>query len=253
MANRDEIIRYANEYLELYKFEDFGPQGLQYPGRYEVDKIACAVSVSAQVIDAARFKNADMLIVHHGLFWDNEPRTLDVRMHKRLERLEQYDLSLVAYHLALDAHPIVGNNIMALQALGATKNVRPFARGVGWGGELDLDDGIGFQFYKRAYEAYGSKENRLHYFAYGPKKFNKVAVVTGKGGNYIHEAKAEGYELLLTGEPEEWMRGLSQDLGIHVIAAGHHATERAGVQELTKLLCQVFECEYVYIDIENPV
>src|SRR6476659_6852453 len=109
MARRDEIMAYANELLDLASFEDFGPQGLQVSGAEEVTRVVCSVSASLELFQRAAASGAQLVIVHHGLLWDNEPRVIDARVRRRLHALFEADINLAGYHLALDAHPeIIG-------------------------------------------------------------------------------------------------------------------------------------------------
>src|SRR3954469_15415824 len=118
MAERDEIIAHANELLDLDSFKDFGPQGLQVVGAEEVTRVVCAVSSSLELFERAAAAGAQLVIVHHGLLWDNEPRVIDARVRRRLQTLFDADISLAGYHLALDAHPEVGNNALLARELG---------------------------------------------------------------------------------------------------------------------------------------
>ncbi|HLB03612.1 MAG TPA: Nif3-like dinuclear metal center hexameric protein, partial [Gaiellaceae bacterium] len=142
MAHRDEIVAFANELLEVERYPEFGMPGMQVAGAEEVTRIACGVSCSLELFERAAAAGAQLVVVHHGLFWRNEPLVVDRRLRGRLETLFRADLTLLAYHLALDAHPEVGNNAQLARALGVEPE-RPFA-GVGLGGRLaepcGLDD-----------------------------------------------------------------------------------------------------------------
>ena len=118
MAGRDEIIAYANELLDLDSFKDFGPQGLQVAGAEEVTRVVCSVSASLELFQRATTAGAQLVIVHHGLLWDNEPRVIDARVRRRLQALFEADINLAGYHLALDAHPEIGNNALLARELG---------------------------------------------------------------------------------------------------------------------------------------
>ena len=140
MAQRDEIIRFANELLEIDRFPEYGTPGLQVLGADDVTKIACGVSSSKELFERAAAAGAQLVLVHHGMFWRNEPVWIDRRQRGRLETLFAADLSLAAYHLALDAHPELGNNALLADALGVVVE-RPFAE-VGQGGRLREPLGI---------------------------------------------------------------------------------------------------------------
>lgn len=248
-VHRDEVIKFCNEYLGVYAFDDFGPQGCQFLGAPEVKKIATSVSLNAEAIyKAGREREAaDMLITHHGMFWNTEPHVIDKRTRMRMYGLEKNNLTLLGYHLCLDAHPEIGNNILALQALDAT-NVRPFGE-IGWGGDINIGDLHSIA--SRISNYFGG--GIAYRYLYGEQFPKSVAIITGKGGNYIHEAVREGYDLFITGEAEEPTIALAKEFKISFIGAGHHNSERQGVMALGEKLAKEFMIEHVFIDIKNPV
>ena len=246
MARRDEIIRFADELLEVERFPEFAPQGLQVVGSAEVTAIACGVSCSRELFEQAVAGGAELVLVHHGLFWRNEPLVVDARLRGRLEALFAGDASLVAYHLALDAHPTLGNNAQLAGRIGAVP-VAPFG-GVGQGCTIEpvsLDD-----LTSRVAEAVGRAPLVLRG---GHARIERLAVSTGAAGHDLVQAAHEGYDALLTGEPEEPSAATARELGIHLIAAGHHATERFGVQALAAHLAERFGLEWQFVEVENPV
>ena len=247
MANRDDLLAYARELLNLDAFPDYGPMGLQVIGTPEVRRIACGVSASRELFERAAAAGVELVIVHHGLFWENEPRIVDQRMKGRLRALLDANMTLAAYHLALDAHPEIGNNALVAGELGVEAE-RPFAK-IGIGGPLREPCGI---------EGFGARvRERLAFdplvFPYGPETIERVAVVTGGGARYLTDAAAEGYDLFLTGEAAEPTMATARELEIHFVAAGHHATERLGVQALAARLAARFDLEWEFIDVPNPV
>jgi dinuclear metal center YbgI/SA1388 family protein len=248
MARRDEIVRYANELLEVDRFPEYGTPGLQVVGADEVTKLACGVSSSRELFERAAAVGAQLVLVHHGMFWRNEPVWIDRRQRGRLETLFRADLSLLAYHLALDAHPAIGNNALLAGAL-EVEVERPFAE-VGQGGRLREPAGID-ELVGRVRKAVGGREPLV--FAHGPERIERVAICSGQAGRHLIEAAHEGYDLLLTGEPEEPSLQTARELGIHFVAAGHDATERLGVQALARELAERFDLEWEFIEIENPV
>lgn len=247
MALRDEIVAYADELLDVTRWPEFAPAGLQVVGAAEVTRLACGVSCSLELFERAVAGGAEMILVHHGLFWRNEPLVVDARLRGRLETLFRGDASLVAYHLALDAHPELGNNAQLAWRIGATPD-GPFAS-VGLGCTLDtpceLDELI-----ERTREAVGREPV---VFGHGPVEIRRVAVVTGAAGHELVRAAHEGFDALVTGEPEEPSLATARELGIHLVAAGHHATERFGVRALAEHLAGRFGLAWEAIDIENPV
>jgi dinuclear metal center YbgI/SA1388 family protein len=248
VAPRDEIIGYANELLETHRFPEYGPPGLQVVGADEVTKIACGVSASKELFERAAAAGAELVIVHHGIFWRNEPVWIDRRQRGRLQALFAADLSLAAYHLALDAHPEIGNNALLADALGVTDDRCAFAE-VGIGGCLHepwaLDALVG-----RLREVVGRDPL---VFAHGPAQVQRVAICSGGAGRELIRAAHEGYDALLTGEPEEPSLQTARELGIHFVAAGHEATERLGVQALSQRLADRFGLDWEFIPIDNPV
>jgi dinuclear metal center YbgI/SA1388 family protein len=247
VAGRDEILEFAAELLDLDSFRDYGPQGLQVAGAEEVSKIVCAVSSSLELFERAASAGAQLVLVHHGLLWDNEPRVIDARMRRRLQALFDADLTLAAYHLALDAHPEVGNNALLAAELGVEVD-GPFA-GIGVGGRLAAPEPVE-TFLARVRERI---EPEPLVFDEGPGEVRRAAIVSGGGGRYLAEAAAAGYDLFLTGEPEEPSLHLARELGITFVAAGHYATERLGVQALTARLAERFDLAWEFVELPNPV
>ncbi|HET8950439.1 MAG TPA: Nif3-like dinuclear metal center hexameric protein [Solirubrobacteraceae bacterium] len=247
MARRDEIIRYANELLQVDRFPEYGPPGLQVVGADEISKIACGVSASRELFERAAAAGAQLVIVHHGIFWRNEPVWIDRRQRGRLQALFAADLNLAAYHLALDAHPELGNNALLADALRV--DVESAFGDVGQGGTLH--DAVGIDdFATRVREAVG-REPLV--FAHGPARVQRVAICSGGAGGELIRAAHEGYDLFLTGEPEEPSLQTARELGIHFVAAGHDATERLGVQALAQRLAERFQLEWEFLPVENPV
>jgi dinuclear metal center YbgI/SA1388 family protein len=247
MARRDDILDHAAELLDLASFPDYGPQGMQVAGADEVTKIACAVSSSLELFERAAAVGAQLVLVHHGILWENEPRTIDRRVRRRLEALFAADLTLAAYHLALDAHPDVGNNALLARELGVEAD-GPFA-GIGRGGRLPEPQPLD-AFLGRVRERIASEPL---VFADGPDPVERVAILSGGGSRYLADAAREGYDLYLTGEPAEPSMQLARELGITFVAAGHYATERLGVQALAARLAERFDLEWEFLELPNPV
>jgi dinuclear metal center YbgI/SA1388 family protein len=247
MADRDELLAFAHELLDLDSFPDYGPMGLQVAGRREVERIACGVSASLELFGRAAEARTDLLIVHHGLFWNNDPRIVDDRMRRRLQALFAAEITLAAYHLALDAHPEIGNNALLARALGVEVD-GPFA-GIGVGGRLP--EAVPVRQLVARLRAEVGREPLV--FDEGPDAVERVAVITGGGARYLPDAAAEGYDLFVTGEPAEPSLHTARELGITFAAAGHYATERLGVQALAERLADRFGLEWQFIELPNPV
>ena len=246
MAGRDEIVAYANALLEIERFGEFAPQGLQVVGAADVAAIACGVSCSRELFERAAALGAELVLVHHGLFWRNEPLVVDARLRGRLEALFRANASLVAYHLALDAHPKLGNNAQLAARIGASP-AEPFGA-VGLGCVLDPVD------VDELAARVGEVVERAPLVLRGDERgIRRLAVATGAAGHDLVVAAHLGYDALLTGEAEEPNAATARELGIHLIAAGHHATERFGVQALGEHLAERFDLEWRYVDVANPV
>jgi dinuclear metal center YbgI/SA1388 family protein len=247
VARRDEVIAYANELLDLDSFPDYGPMGLQVAGSEDVIRIGCAVSASLELFELAAGVGANLLLVHHGLLWDNDPRTIDDRMRRKLEALFQAGTTLAAYHLALDAHPEIGNNALLARELGVAVD-QPFA-GLGVGGTL-----AGGMSPAAFVDLVGERLGRLPTaFFEGPDIVERVAIISGGAARYVTDAAGEGYDLFLTGEAAEPTLHTARELGIHFVAAGHYATERLGVQALAERLADRFGLEWEFLELPNPV
>lgn len=247
VADRDEILAYAHDLLELDAYPDYGPMGLQVPGAREVRRIACGVSASLALFERTAEVDAQLLLVHHGLIWDGDPRAIDELRKQRLKALFDAGINLAAYHLALDAHPEVGNNAILARKVG----IAPERRFTDWGfgGRLAEPTRIdGFE--QRVRDVLGSEPI---VFPHGPERIETAAVLTGRAGRYIQDAAAAGFDLLLTGEAEEPTLHTARELGIHFVGGGHYATETLGVQALASKLADRFDVEWEFVDLPNPV
>jgi dinuclear metal center YbgI/SA1388 family protein len=247
VADRDEILAFAAELLELDAYPDGGPMGMQVAGAREVSRIVCGVSASLELFERAGSAGAQMVLVHHGLLWDSDPRVIDDAFGRRLKALLDPEITLAAYHLALDAHPDVGNNALLARELGVEPRDR-FAS-IGFGGRLKKPASVE-EFAERVRVALG---NEPLVFAHGPDRIERAAIVTGGAGRHLADAAREGYDLFLTGEPEEPSLHTARELGIHFVAGGHYATERIGIQALTRTLAEKFDLDWEFVDLPNPV
>jgi dinuclear metal center YbgI/SA1388 family protein len=247
VADRDEILAFASDLLDLDAYPDYGPMGLQVAGSHEVRRLACGVSSSLELFERAAAADVQMILVHHGVLWDRDPRVIDDAARRRLKALFDAEITLAAYHLALDAHPEVGNNALIARELGIEPS-EAFA-GIGFGGPLAEPVSID-ELTARVREKLGSEPV---VFADGPERIERAAVITGGGARYLAEAAAAGYDLFLTGEPAEPTLHTAQELGIHFVAAGHYATEKIGIQALTERIAGRFGLEWEFIDLPNPV
>jgi dinuclear metal center YbgI/SA1388 family protein len=245
------MVGFLTELLQSSGFEDYGPNGLQVPGTDTVEVVATGVSANKEFFDQAIASGADMLLCHHGLFLHSQPRLIDARLKARLKPLFDGDVSLVAYHLPLDAHPEVGNNAIICDRLGLERR-EPFGvvRGnyIGWVGQCA---GLSFdRLCELCRETFGTDPLS---FASGPELIQRVGVVSGSGASTIAEAEALGVDALLTGEPSEPVMAEATEAGMHFLAAGHYATETFGIKRLGELLSERFSVRHVFVDVFNPV
>jgi dinuclear metal center YbgI/SA1388 family protein len=248
MAKRDEIVAWADELLDVASYPDYGPMGLQVAGSPDVRKLVCGVSASRELFEKAAGGDAQMVLVHHGLFWEKDTRRIDAVMRERLRALFDADLSLVAYHLALDAHPEIGNNALLCDELGIERESR-FADGYGFGGRLPNPIPAS-DLAERVHERLGQMPL---VFSYGPEEVERVAVCSGGAARYVAEAAAAGYDCFLTGEADEPTKHAAKEGEIHFIAGGHYATETLGVRALAARIAERFDIAWDFVDLPNPV
>jgi dinuclear metal center YbgI/SA1388 family protein len=247
MASRDEILAFAADYLDLAAYPDYGPMGLQVVGADEVVKVACGVSASRELFERAGEAGAQLVVVHHGLFWDKTARVVDRVMRGRLKALFDADLTLAAYHLALDAHPEIGNNVLLAAELGVGAERR--FTDWGYGGTLAAPTPMS-EFSSLLQDKLGRMPL---VFSYGPETVERVAVLTGGAARYVEQAAAEGYDCFVTGEADEPTKHAAKEAGIHFVAGGHYATERLGVRALSHKLAEQFGLQWEFLDLPNPV
>jgi dinuclear metal center YbgI/SA1388 family protein len=247
MASRDAILEHARELLDLDSFSDYGPMGLQVVGAEEVTKIAASVSSSLEAFERTKEAGAELLVVHHGQYWENEPRIVDVAMKRRLQALFDGEITLAAYHLALDAHPEFGNNIIVARKLGIAEPERFLE----WGFGGPLAEPVTLDQLADRLEAATGRAPQL--FDGGPERIERVAVVTGGAAKLVREAAAAGYDAFVTGEPAEPTLHLARELGIHFLAGGHYATETFGIKALAEKLAAEFSLDWEFVDVPVPV
>jgi dinuclear metal center YbgI/SA1388 family protein len=248
-----DAIAELDRMLEPGRFKDYCPNGLQVPGRAEVAKLATGVSASAELFERAAAEHADLLVVHHGLFWGSAPAAIDARMKRRLKLLFEADMSLAAYHLPLDAHPEVGNNALIARALGADM-LEPFALHEGEPiGFIARLPGEGLQAGALFAQVEALTARTPLVFDAGPELVRRVAIVSGAGNDFLAAAITAGADAFLTGEPAERVMSEAQEAGIHYIGAGHYATETFGVRRLGEHLSERFSLEHMFIDVPNPI
>jgi dinuclear metal center YbgI/SA1388 family protein len=251
-ANLSDLVSFLDNTLSPEMFRDYCPNGLQIEGRQQVNKIVTGVTASQALIDKAIELNADLILVHHGFFWKGEDSRIQGMKKKRIKALLENDISLLAYHLPLDAHPEFGNNARLAKLLGieVTGGLEPDnPRSVGNIGTLET--AMNAEEFAKLLEAKLARKPLA--VAGGDHKIKTVAWCTGGAQGYIDKAFALGADAYLSGEISEPTFHSAVENGIHYFAAGHHATERYGVQALGEELALKFDLQHQYVEIDNPV
>lgn len=236
--SRDRLVEYLDRYLNIATIEDDSPNGLQVEGNARVSKIAFAVDASVTTIRAAARAKADLLIVHHGLFWRRHQQIVG-SLYKRVSLLVRNDLSLYAVHLPLDCHPELGNNVVLARLFGM-EVIGQFGEYKGTKIGLlallpdalprgDLEGIVGAKL--------GAPVDTL---PFGPAKVRRVGVISGGAAMFAEEAKRRGCDTLITGESSHASYHLARDAGINVMFAGHYATETVGIRALERHLRERF-------------
>jgi dinuclear metal center YbgI/SA1388 family protein len=242
-----EAVAFLDDWMTPEAFDDLGPNGLQVPADRELERVVTGVTAQRALFDRAVAEEAQLVLVHHGLFWSFNPLGLTPLLAERLRPLFKHDIALAAYHLPLDAHPEIGNNALLASALGAEEHVA-FA-GIGRGATF-AEPLPAAELVARVAAATG-REPLV--FDAGPPEVRRIAIVSGGAASRLGQAVAEGYDAFLTGEPKENVMADAREAGIHFIAAGHYATETFGVRRLGELLAERFGIEHVWVDLPNPV
>jgi len=248
MPSVAELIDHLDDLLRIGDFEDLGPNGLQVPADREVERVVTGVTAQRELIERAIAEDAQLVLVHHGLFWRFNPVGLTPVLAERLRPLFKHDVALAGYHLPLDAHPEVGNNALLAEALGCDDHVA-FGT-VGRGGSFAEPVPIS-TLVERVAAACGGREPLL--FDGGPAAVRRIAIVSGGAAGELPRAIEEGYDAFLTGEPKEHVMADAREAGIHFIAGGHYATETHGIRRIGDLIAQRFGVSHSFVDIPNPV
>jgi dinuclear metal center YbgI/SA1388 family protein len=245
------LVEEADRFLGAARISDYCPNGLQVEGRPQVRRIVSGVTASQALLDAAVEAEADVVLVHHGYFWKGEDACVTGMKRRRLQTLLSHDISLLAYHLPLDVHPEVGNNVQLARQLDITVEgpLDPNnPKVVGLLGSL-AEPMSARDFARRVQEVLGREPLLVE----GQGMVRRVGWCTGGGQGYIDNAIAAGVDLYLTGEASEQTFHSARENGVGFIAAGHHATERYGVQALGEYLARRFAIDHLFVDCPNPV
>jgi len=249
MVKINELIHYTQQLMHVERFKDYCPNGLQVEGRQDIRKIVSGVTASMALLEAAHKANADLVLVHHGYFWRNEDARIVGIKRNRIAFLMKNDLNLMAYHLPLDAHAELGNNVQLGKLLGLDAVDYAGDEDLVAYAELETPETLG-DFVLRIESCL---QRRPMFVGDGSKLIKKVAWCTGAAQSYIETAAALGADVFISGEISEQTTHQALEMGVAYVSAGHHATERYGIKALGEHLAAKFELEHEFIDIDNPV
>ena len=246
---RDELTRHLDTLLEAARYRDYCPNGLQVEGKAEIRRVVAGVTASQSLIDAAIERRADALLVHHGWFWRGEDGRVTGLRKARLQSLLRHDINLIGYHLPLDGHPELGNNAQLASRLGWIVDGRFGEQDIGWHGRMSEPlalDALTFRI--------GNELQRTPLvIGNGAREIRRIAWCSGGAQSYFEQALLLDVDAFVSGEISEQHVHLARESGVAYIAAGHHATERFGVQALARHLADEFGLECEFVDIDNPV
>lgn len=250
MITNKELLQYLNKLLVPDNFKDYCPNGLQIEGATQINKIVTGVSFNDKLINIAIAECAEAIIVHHGIFWNKEPYNITGIKKNRIEKLLKHNINLYAYHLPLDNHPEVGNNIQLAQRLKIDVLGQSDKQNLLWHGRLRYKVNI-----TELVKSISSKLERQAIFCGTDNGNNieKVAWCTGGADSFFELAIELGVDAFITGEISERVMSLASESGVFYISAGHYATERYGIMTLTALLQQYFQISANYFELFNPI
>ncbi|MCB0217955.1 MAG: Nif3-like dinuclear metal center hexameric protein [Caldilineae bacterium] len=248
---RDELVAYLDEQLQIADLADYGPQGLQVEGRTELRRVVASVDAGLPCVEAALDRGADLLLVHHGILW-GPARRLVGGYGRLVRRLLDAELNLYAAHLALDAHPVWGNNAEICRLLGLElEGWWGLAKGRPIGARARAPEGCTLERLLQGVEAALGPTQLVQ--PHGPARIQRVAVMSGGGSGYIEEAAAQGCQAFITGETSQSAYYEALNAGIHVIYAGHYASETVGVKALGRHLAERFDLSFAFVDLPTGV
>jgi len=247
-VDRETLLDALDAELEAHRFADYCPNGLQVEGRSEIRRVMSGVTASQALIDAAVSWDADLLLVHHGYFWRGEPQPITGMKRRRLETLLRHGINLVAYHLPLDAHPVLGNNAQLALKLGFEVDGPLRDDGIGLLGRLPEPESA---------EALGARIAKVLgrepcWIPGGGPSVRRIGWCTGGAQSMLILAAERGVDAFISGEISEQTTHEARELGVHYYAAGHHATERYGPEALGLWCARRFGIEHRFVDIDNP-
>ncbi|MBN2689353.1 MAG: Nif3-like dinuclear metal center hexameric protein [Gammaproteobacteria bacterium] len=246
---RSDLLDYLEELLSPADFKDYAPNGLQVEGLSNINKIIAGVSLSQLLIKKAISENADAVLVHHGMFWQGDDPTVTSFRKGRIKNLLVNNINLIAYHLPLDFHPVYGNNVLFGKYMGFS-----------FGDDITKDQlylaadfnqpMLGSDLFDLLYSKLKRKPLLI---GSDTKEIKKVAWCVGRAPNFLEEAALGGADAYITGEVSENIVHIARELDINLYIAGHHATERYGVEALGKHLAEKFNIDCEFVDIDSPL
>lgn len=248
--NNLTLEKIINQKLSSEGIKDYVPNGLQIEGRSEVKKILGGVTASLELIETAIERKVDALLVHHGYFWKSESPVIRGMKYERIKRLIENGINLYAYHLPLDLHPELGNNAQ-LAKMWDIQNVAPISESNALVLTGDLPEPMDVVSFAKLINRTLGRQPFIE--ATGPKVIQRVAWCSGAAQDALEEVANAGFDAFITGEVSERTIYIARELGIHFIAAGHHATERDGVKALGQWLSETEDLSFEFIDINNPI
>ena len=258
-----DLTQFCDDYLSAGSFKDYAPNGLQVDGGRPVQRIVTGVTACEALIDAAIAAHADTIMVHHGYFWKGESATITGMKGRRIRKLMQHGISMIGYHLPLDAHPVVGNNAKLAEVLNMTITGALYPNESHPVGNiatctLQTADSLSAQITKALgrtplhisahYHHADSTTNKKT----DEKLIERVGICTGGAQDMIEQAAIMNCDAFISGEISERTTHIARELGIDYFACGHHATERGGIQALGEVIAQQFDLPVTFIDIDNP-
>ncbi|MBT5231502.1 MAG: Nif3-like dinuclear metal center hexameric protein [Methylococcales bacterium] len=246
MVQRVELLQYLNDLLKPEQFKDYCPNGLQIEGTDTIEHLVTGVTACQALIDQTAQAKASALLVHHGFFWKNEAPQLVGMKHHRVKTLIQNDINLIGYHLPLDAHPTLGNNAQLASQLKLSIDQTFGDQNLAVAGNIDistkaLSDRL-CQVLSRPPEVFGAS-----------RQIKRLGICTGAAQGFLTQAAELGLDAFISGEVSESTFHIAEELNIQYFAAGHHATERFGVQAVGAHLAEHFGISHQFIDINNPI
>ncbi len=247
--NINDLNNYLNIFLQPERFSDYCPNGLQVEGKPEIKHIVTGVTASMDLLEAALEANADAVLVHHGYFWRGEALPIVGIKKRRIQFLLQHDINLFAYHLPLDMHGELGNNVMLAKQLGLNITGKTGEKEMLLIAELNAPQSL--QTFANLIEAKLNRKPQV--IGDLNKPVQTVALCTGAAQGYIEQAVAAGVDVYISGEISEQTVHVARETGMSYISAGHHATERYGIQALGEHLAQKFALQHTFIDCNNPI